>query len=174
MKSFSTKVSKPKGNIVQSDPTLFTNPNMNEARVVSSKRKRRPNYCEMLEKNIEEETSKMDKTKLKLKNNNTITMDRKDDLREALMHDMKRTFGVETKNERQIDKTIKAMEKEKKIDNKLSYKEKEGIAMKVIVENFVLNEAKVDKDDWESMVVDKFHVVTKKLKDESIVQIIYC
>ena len=88
MKSFSTKVSKPKGNIVQSDPTLFTNPNMNEARVVSSKRKRQPNYHEMLEKNIEEETSKMDKTKLKLKNNNTITMDRKDDLREALMHDM--------------------------------------------------------------------------------------
>ena len=90
------------------------------------------------------------------------------------MHDMKRTFGIETNNERQVHKTIEAMVKEKKIDPKLPYNAKEAIAMKAIVENFILNEAKIDKEDWESMVIDKFHVETKKRKDDSKVQVVYC
>ena len=174
-KSFSTKVNKSKGKVIQSDPSLFTNPNMKQAKVVSTKnRRRRPNYREVLERNIEEEVSKIDKSKIEMKNTNEITMDKKDDLKEALMNDMKRTFGVETNNERQVDKTIKALENEKKIDAKLSYKVKESIAMKVIVENFILNEAKIDKEEWESMFIDKFHIGTKKKKDNSRVQVIYC
>ena len=49
-KSYSIKVNKPTGNIIQSDPSLFSNPNMNEARIVTSKKKRHPNNREMLEK----------------------------------------------------------------------------------------------------------------------------
>ena len=173
-KSLSVQMNKPKGKIVQSDSDMFINSNMNEARVVTSRRKRRPNYREMLEKDIENETIKIDKSKIKPKNNNIITMTQKDNFKEAIMLDMKRTFGVETKHERHIDITIKAMEKEKKIDPNITYKEKESAAMKAIIENFVLNEAKIDKDDWEAMLVEKFHVGIKKQKDNSRVQVIYC
>ena len=91
----------------------------------------------MLEKSVIDEISKVDKTNVVQKNKNTITMTTKDDLQGTIMFEMKRTFGVVTKHERQIGMTIKAMEKEKKIDPNIPYKEKEGAAMKAIVENFI-------------------------------------
>ena len=147
---------------------------MNGARVVTSKRKNKPNYREMLEKSVIDEISKVDKTNVVQKNKNTITMTTKDDLQETIMFEMKRTFGVVTKHERQIGMTIKAMEKEKKIDPNIPYKEKEGAAMKAIVENFILNEAEILKEDWEDMKPEKFHPGVKKMKDGSRVQVVFC
>ena len=43
-KSFSIMMNKPKGNVVQTDPEMFINNSMNDARVVTSKRKRCFNY----------------------------------------------------------------------------------------------------------------------------------
>ena len=99
-KSYSTKTNKPRGRVIQNNDDIFTNTNMNGARVVTSKRKNKPNYREMLEKSVIDEISKVDKTNVVQKNKNTITMTTKDDLQETIMFEMKRTFGVVTKHER--------------------------------------------------------------------------
>ena len=101
-------------------------------------------------------------------------MDKKDDLIETVMNDMKRTFGVETNHERQINMTIKELEREQKLNPALPYKEKVSHAMKAIVEHFVLNDATLDKEDWEDMTIEKLHMGIKKRKDDTKVQVIYC
>ena len=108
------------------------------------------------------------------KNTNTIDMATKDDLIETIMRDQKRTIGVEFRHENQIDITIKYLEKEGKIDPTIKKVEKEGIAMKMMIENYVLHEVKIPKEEWEDMKIDKFHSCVKTDKSSMKSQIVYC
>ena len=123
-KSYSVSTKKPRGVVQESDPSLFNNENLNYARVVTSKKRSYPNYREQLEKNIEEETIKEGnkiKSNYKFRQTKTISMSKKEDLKESIMLDMKKTIGIVTKHERQVDLTIRALESENKIDKNMSY-----------------------------------------------------
>ena len=173
-RSFSMKTNKQRGVVQHGDSEILVNKNLNDAKVVTQTKRKHVTYREALDKHIEEEALKVDKSKFETKQTNIITMDKKDDLIESIMRDMKRTIGIETKHERQVDITIRALENERKIDKKLNYREKEGAAMKAIVDTFITKEAGIDKEEWEDTPIDKLHIGIKKDNDGNKHQVIYC
>ena len=91
-------------------------------------------------------------------------MSKKEDLKESIMLDMKKTIGIVTKHERQVDLTIRALESENKIDKNMSYKEKEASAKKVIVDDFIVKDVGISPEEWEEMIVEKIHLGIRKEK----------
>ena len=116
----------------------------------------------------------IDKKDVKMKQTNVITMETKDDLILKVMGDMKRTVGVQTNHENQVNLTIQALIKEGKLTAEVPKAKKETVAMKLIAEQFILYKVGIPKEDWEEMVIEKLHSGTRKDKSGNKNQIIYC
>jgi len=91
-----------------------------------------------------------------------ITLEEKNENIKKEMDLQRRSLGIVFNSENMVKLVVKQLENNKKITINETNENKRKIAAKVLVDSFVVNDVKYDKNDWKNTVIESIHMGKKK------------
>ena len=160
------------------DNNKYINDNLNKVDVKLNFKKdfkERSPITESINKATDEH---MEKFKEKKKKNNkkeeeTITLDKKTEIIIETMLKMRKTKGIIYESEKMVELVVEQLVKNGKVEKKTDMNTKRRIAAKMLVDKFMVEEMRFDKEEWKDIQIESIHTGKRKNKEGKTNEIIY-